>query len=589
VGSRKLEEKKTMIKISSMNRIIIHIKSYKIYLLLFLFFGTTQLMAQTLPVGMPVLTDMYRREQLLGKINNKISFTSLPLFPLVATKVNEAFVPDSLGATNKLLHFNSVLHFAKNKGKFELLPIVWEQQTNTHHPQGINDGAMIPARGYQTLFRAGFYAQYGPLSIQLWPEFVYAQNSPFAGFPESYSDDTWARYYWHLNNIDLPERFGNGPYHKITWGQSSIRLTFGSVSIGLSNENLWWGPGIRNTLTMTNNAAGFKHLTFNTVRPVHTFLGSFEWQLIAGRLDPSGYLPAGADRTFQGNRLYNPKPDEWRFLSGVILTYQPKWIPGLFLGATRAIQQYHTDVGGNLIDYFPVFMPYGLKAAGGDNRPKGQSRLYSFFLRWLWEKGHGEFYFEYGRNGYYWDKRDLEVEPHYSGAFIVGFRKLIPMKRHKNEYMQVMMEFTQLALNPTTINRNGYYSDSWYTSGVVRAGYTQQGQIIGSGLGPGGNMQTLEVDWVKKNKLIGLRLERQVHNNDFFLLYIKDIRRNWVDVSATLLGQWPYKNLLLSGRLQYVRSLNYEWQFTPPPAPDFWGPGLDVSNVHMKLSVVYRF
>jgi hypothetical protein len=51
----------------------------------------------------------------------------------------------------------------------------------------------------------------------------------------------------------------NGPFNKAFWGQSSIRLTFGPASIGLSNENIWWGPGIRNSLIMSNNAPGFKH------------------------------------------------------------------------------------------------------------------------------------------------------------------------------------------------------------------------------------------------------------------------------------------------------------------------------------------
>jgi hypothetical protein len=36
--------------------------------------------AQTLPVGIPVLEDAYRREQLLGITDSLISFTIRPLF-----------------------------------------------------------------------------------------------------------------------------------------------------------------------------------------------------------------------------------------------------------------------------------------------------------------------------------------------------------------------------------------------------------------------------------------------------------------------------------------------------------------------------
>lgn len=555
--------------------------------LIIAFFSTGAVLAQTVPVNMPVLQDAYRRAQLLGKVNPDISFCSQPFFPKRALKDQDSFDPDNTLNQSCFHEFDGTLSLGKKGGYIQLMPVTWQQQFNTNHPAGIDNGSVIPARGYQMLFSAGIYAKYGPVSIQLMPEIDYARNNSFAGFPVSYSDVIWAQYYSLLNEIDLPERFGNGPYSKIDWGQSSIRLTFGAISMGLSNENLWWGPGLRNDLIMTDNAPGFKHLTFNTVRPVKTFLGSFEWQLIAGRLEPSGYLPPESNRKYYGYLLYLPKPDTWRYLSGLLVTYHPKWVPGLFLGFARTVQQYHTEMGKSLIDYFPVFAPLGLKAAGADTKiAQKQQQFYSVFARWLWKKGHGEIYFEYGRSDYYWNKRDIEVELGYSGAFVVGFRKLILLEPEKDEYIQALAEVTRLAMNSTTINRGG---TSWYLGSLVPAGYTNEGQILGAGIGPGSNMQTFEVDWIKSIKTIGLRIERYVHNNDFFYQYIQDVRRNWVDISVSLLGTWPYKNLLFNTQLEWIRSMNYEWQFTPPPEPKYWGPGLDVTNFHLSLGVTYRF
>ena len=62
----------------------------------------------------------------------------------------------------------------------------------------------------------------------------------------------------------MPERFGNVNHNKTTYGQSSIRLNWKKLSLGISNENLWWGPSIRNSIMMSNHAQGFKHITFNT-------------------------------------------------------------------------------------------------------------------------------------------------------------------------------------------------------------------------------------------------------------------------------------------------------------------------------------
>ena len=42
---------------------------------------------------------------------------------------------------------------------------------------------------------------------------------------------------------------------------------------------------------MSNHAEGFKHITFNTVKPIKTRIGDFEWQLISARLENSGHTP----------------------------------------------------------------------------------------------------------------------------------------------------------------------------------------------------------------------------------------------------------------------------------------------------------
>ena len=556
-------------------------------LLLSAVFISVKTQAQFIPVGTPLLEDAYRRAQLLGQIDSSISFTARPFFPTNALKLKNSFDPDSSLAKDRCRKFDGIFRFGRNKGFVQLLPITWLQQYNSHHPEGINDGAMVPARGYQTLFSGGLFAKFGPLSIQLRPEIIYAENKEYQGFPKENSDEIWARYYWVLNSIDLPERFGEKPYNKISWGQSSIRLTFWPVSIGFSNENLWWGPGMRNALLMTNSASGFKHLTLNTVKPIRTILGSFEGQIISGRLEPSGYLPPESDRFYWGIRRYDPKPDDWRYFNGMILSYQPRWVPGLFLGVTRSFQVYSKDMGNSFGDYFPIFIPLGLEADGADKEiAKKRDQHASVFMRWLWPKTHGEIYFEYGREDYFWDKRDFKLEAAYSGAYILGLRKLIPLKTRKDEYIQVNMELTQLEMNQITVNRGG---KSWYLHDMVRAGYTNEGQLLGAGIGPGSNLQTIHISWVKGLKMFGIQFERYVHNNDFHYTYLNDVRSHWVDLSAALLGEWNYKNLLFNVTLETVKAINYEWMYTPPPPPAYWSSGNDVFNFHGQLCVTYRF
>ncbi len=554
------------------------------------------LLAQSLPVGTPVLEDAYRRAQLLGQMDSSISFTARPFFP-DAVKTKNGFDPEKNLKEKRWSKVENIFKFDQGRGFIKLLPVTWINQLNTARPAGLNDGAMIPAKGYQGLISAGIYAQYGMLSIQLRPEFVHAENLSYEGFPSTRRDPVWGDQLWYqlyteyLNLIDLPDRFGEKAYDKAFWGQSSIRLNYGAISFGLSTENLWWGPGMQNSLLMSNSAPGFTHFTFNTVKPIRTPLGSFEGQIIAGKLKSSGYPPPDPTRNYNGGPpLYDPKPKDWRYLNGMVLSYQPKWVPGLFLGITRSFQIYEKEMGSslnaiNIGDLLPVFIPYASKRVKLETENK-RDQFSSFFMRWMWVKSKGEIYLEYGRSDTYWDQKDLIVEASHATAYTLGVRKLIPWKADRNEYIQFAMELTQLEMNPVSRAR---LDKSWYLSSVVRDGYTHQGQLLGAGIGPGSNIESINISWVKALKTVGIQLQRYVHNNDFFNARIHDVRSHWIDLSAALIANWDYKNLTFMAKAEAIRTLNYQWVYDAPPPPDYWVAGKDIYNFHLQVGVTYRF
>lgn len=569
--------------------------NYKSYICILLFLFTGQAYSQSLSTNFDALEDYYRREQLLGNISLDHSFVSYPLFPSNAFDVNDPFDP-----TNKMdrVHgdnFDGVFKLDDNKYTFKLLPVYWKNQYNSHHPEGLNDGAMIPSQGYQTIVSAGVFFKYDHLSIKFQPEFVHASNAEYEGFPLTRDDPAladlrWAQYYGHtLNYIDQPELFGDGSYNKMLWGQSSIRLTLNTISLGLSNENLWWGPGMRNSLLMTNSASGFVHFTLNTVKPVNTYIGSFEGQIVTGWLKGSGYPPPNHE-----SGHYVPKPDEGRYFNGMLLNYQPKWIPGLHLGLIRSFQTYHSKKGVTFEDYLPIFSPFSAENALPDeekeetNNYENRDQYNSVFMRFAWPKSHVEIYGEYGRSSDYWDKRDRIVQLHYSGAFNFGFRKLIQLNNKHDDNIGVGMELTQLVKNANSTIRP---SRSWGASGVVKHGSTHRGQLLGAGIGPGSNTQTLNIRWNRSLKSIGLQLERYVHNNDFHFEMVRDVRMHWVDLSAALLGSWDYKNLIFNVKLKAIGAKNYQWVYDNYNINDYWdtSDANDVFNFHGQLGVMYRF
>ncbi|RPD51030.1 capsule assembly Wzi family protein [Paracnuella aquatica] len=529
--------------------------------------------SQSLPVGTPLLEEALRRNQLDGRLDSNLSFMVRPIIANSLMPFDSLYYPDGLAH-----------HVPLQKGKLSLrlLPTSLGQQINTHHPYGWNDGAMIQAKGYQLKASAGIYARWGRVSLQLQPELVWAQNASFATFPTSHTDSTWRNYYYFLNRIDNPERYGSGSYAKAFAGQSALRVHFGKFSAGLSTENLWWGPGIRNALLMSNNAPGFLHATFNTTTPVITRIGSFEGQIIAGRLRATNILPPDTGRTFEGTRLYQPKPaDGDRYINGAVLTWQPRWTKGLFLGVSRMFYQYSNDVSNTLDGYLPLVGGFFKKKVRDEDR-YGRDQLFSLFARLLLPESKAEFYVEWGRNDHALDLVDLVGEPEHTRAYTLGGRKIFTGTKGKQ--WELFGEMTHLQ-NPAT----GYVRalEGWYTHYQVRHGYTHRGQVLGAGIGPGGSSQTLGISRWKGVAKTGLYLERVVRHNDFTLQNFAPSRKfdvHWVDLSLNGTKSWVRGNFLFNAQLSLVRSINYQWRYIRETQGSKFA-----NNIYAGFSAAYRF
>lgn len=554
-------------------------KSLLYYFCAFSFSYVSSGHAQSLPSGMHILEDVYRREQLNGNVDSTASFTIRPLFTGLEAGLR-GFASDTIEGRG-FTKLASTIGKGTSKSFMKLLPVSLLQQYNSRMPYGWNDGSMIPAAGYQTQFSMGVYAKYSSLSIQIKPEVVSAQNKKFEGLPTDYHDIVWVKYYDnYFNVIDAPERFGEENYSRLFWGQSSIRLNFDPVSIGISTENLFWGPGIRSSLLMSNNAPGFKHITLNTTRPVKTSIGSFEGQMIVGMLNNSSFNPPEVNRIYQGRTLYNPKQQDQRYISGFVLTYNPKWVTGLFIGASRTSQVYAQDAGKKIGDFIPILQPF-------EEKPGADVRDYmsSMFFRWVWKEAHTEIYGEYGHNSPRSIKEFL-YQPDNGAAYLLGLRKLVPLNRRPGEFLQAGIELTEI--QQTELPALG----GWYTSNTIRQGHTNQGQVLGAGIGPGSNLQSLNIGWVKDIKRFGFQLERYLHNNDLFYQIFTisgNTDKHWVDMSYSLYADWDYKNLLLSFNGSMVRTLNYNYVLYYPVTGGYFNPGMDFLNYQVKLGITYRF
>jgi hypothetical protein len=520
---------------------------------LYLLFGDLITTAQIITTNNKQFFEFNRRAQIESDSSN-----------LLFQNNSYQFIHKSI--EDKVLNSNSPLNFT-------ILPISFKSRLSnpTIFPEV---SRLINSNGFQSYISTGLFASLGPLSIQLQPEFIYAQNKAFNIGPQK------------SNNTEYLERFGEGPFNTFLPGQSSIRLNFGAFSFGASTENIWWGPGQFNSLTFSTNAFGFEHLTLNTRKPAKTFLGTFEGQLIVGRLDGSGLE----------SPISNQLRDDWRYLNGITFSYQPKWLPGFFIGATRTFQQYNdlrTNSFGDLFPIFEAFQKEVLVEDPGNSAEfdqRGQDQQLTGFARLIVPKSKFEVYFEYGRRDHALNWREFILNPEHARAYLVGFQKLINLGNDSHVQIRGEMLQQQESVNILIRYRGTGGGQNWGGHIPVRHGFTHRGQMLGPGVGPSSNVQTMEIAWVQGFKKLGVRFERLNRHQDIYQKRFLDPSEQgrWVDLSARILADWQWNNLIVSSNVNFVNSLNYQWQLHPNSTPDF-PKGQNLFSVHAQTSMIYLF
>ncbi len=212
----------------------------------------------------------------------------------------------------------------------------------------------------------------------------------------------------------------------------------------------------------------------------------------------------------------------------------------------------------------------------------------SVYTRFVLPEEKAEVYLEYGRKDAALMPWNVLTSAPYRHGYVAGLRKLISLGG-KDEFIQLAAELTQLQAPDSA---QIVQPQSWYTHNHVRQGYTHLGKSLGAGIGPGSNGQTFEIAWIKKQKRIGVQLERLKHNADYYyaaMSYLGDFRRHWINLSTTLKADWDFPHFSLHGSLGMIRSLNHQWIVIEADPSNYFSAGNDYISLASQLSVRYRF
>ncbi len=544
----------------------------------FLFLTVFITKAQETAFGNQTVDEFLRRKSLVDSNNENTGWmlrTSLASIETLFYQIDSAFL-------NKKLF------------EYEILPIYFNTRLDGARPYVGGEYGIIPARGAQSFLSTGFQVRFSILHIQFQPELVSAQNLAFPGFPDTFPSGTIDARFLSWNQSDNPERFGSATYNRVFCGQSSISLRVGAFELSVGTNNSWWGPGQWNSLIFSNNAPGFPNISLNTSKPAKTFLGTFEGQVLIGKLESSGF--SGSQSEDLNSKFFKPLNPDWRYINAFMLNYTPKWIPNLSLGIGRSFLQYGKYVKPTFSGLLPMFEPFQKEKffqggdcyfCGYDTPENDKSQQATAFGRYVFQRGKGEVYFQFGRRDHAFNWREFILNPEHARAYQFGFIKLTKLPGN-SKFIQFRGEITH---QQESINRNLRYDllggSSWHTHSDKR-GFGHLGQPLGVGIGTGSNVQTLEISLVENWKKLGILFERLENHQDFYYRAFgqQSERKPWIDWSTALLWNTSYKDLFISARMQGTYARNYQWGLSETSTPEF-PVSQNLFSVHSQINLIY--
>jgi hypothetical protein len=585
-----------------------------------------KLAAQPIPAG-SIQEQQFRTLQLLSDSTITTSFLNRPIWYSSYKKVfNPSNTNNLTWWGHPLSHWETSVSLSGYGMQIGAYNPVFTNTFNSKLPYGQNNGAAWYGRGLSTELKIGFYLTSKYFTITLRPDFLYTQNRYF-------TPPQWVPHYangdirwvdpgslpeYRLGNlIDLPFRFGPGPYSTLDMGLSSIRIHYKQIEAGFSKGSLWWGPGVRYALAMSNNAAGLRHLFIGTKSPISLPLniGKIGFRWIFGwpkdspyfdLYDLNHYVRVLKQFGIDLGEYRNYYLDRPRILNGINFIYTPSFLPNLSIGIARVIQQYVPDGGLSFTkDILDVFEPFP-KASGKDitnssyQTPGFFIKKYpvsSLYFRWVFPRGDAEIYGEYYKDAHNVNFRDFLMEPQNGRAYTLGMQKLIEFNGPIN-FLKINAEINSTEEGWIDEVRPQKYI---YTDAAVRQGYTNRGQIMGAAIGPGGKSQFLGVTGFFKKGKAGIFVQREVLKQHFYyeLLdrYISAKARGNVgidsihhreDLNVGLDAAYKIGTVLLKGSFIWNRNYNYNLGFLSSPH-GLTTPIPILDNLHFQISINYIF
>lgn len=373
---------------------------------------------------------------------------------------------------------------------------------NSAAPYGQNDGALWQGRGLNISVSGGMRIKTGGLELVLLPHLGFSMNSEFPLVNSSYSgtlyDGKAAEWgYYGIYGIDAPQRFGDDPLYWYSWGDSELRYSIKTLTIGFGTQAVWLGPARLNPLLLSNNAPPFPKLDIGLRRTELALFGydfgDVEARTYWGKLEESDFFD-------------NNNSNDNNLITGLSISFAPTVIPGLTLGLHRVMLSAWSD-----LDYSSVLTllwPFMDRSAGQDRRDQRASLSISYALPSVGL----ELYLEYGRNDYSPNIDYVIRYPFHTQGYTLGLDKAFTVNEEKEIFGKFLIELTFLE---SSRNYELVGPTTFYAHHIITQGHTNNGQWLGAGIGTGGNSQYTGFSLYYPSGAATVYLQRRNPDNDY--------------------------------------------------------------------------
>ena len=371
---------------------------------------------------------------------------------------------------------------------------------NTNAPYGQNDGLLWQGRGFNALLKSGARFEGYGLELTVLPHFAFSQNAYFEIMPSVYESEYG--YFWGYG-VDAPQRFGDKPFFDWCFGDSEIRYSWKTLTVGFGTQAIWLGPSNINSILHSNNAPAYPKLDIGlrrqrvTIPWINWYAGDVEVRFWTGRLSESDYFDSNNSNDFT-------------MFHGLAFSYAPSFLPGLTLFVNRTC----------LVPWEWKNMKYIFPTNEKENINAIDDQKASFGLSWVFPQVGLEIYGELGIDDFVPDNfpHGYIRYPLHSMTYTAGLKKIIPITPSKNIFGELLFEWNSMEMSQDFQFQWPY---SPYFHHQLIHGYTNKGQWLGVGSGWGGNSQYLGFKLYYLKGYSSIFIHRNNPDNNF--LYSKAV------------------------------------------------------------------